>query len=123
MRRRVAMTIPDKSNLTSEELVPIRGLEPRATPDELFMSEASGPRKVDYYLGIGAGLGGPIGFGTFFGVYIYCIATYGFIFGLGLGWIPSVIAAVIVSQVVHFLWGPIILVALVVVVVARMHGH
>jgi hypothetical protein len=81
------------------------------------------PRKADYYLGIGAGLGGFIGFGTFFGAYIYCIATYGFIFGLGLGWIPSAIAAAVISQVVRFLWGPIILIALVVVVVARMHGH
>jgi hypothetical protein len=118
------MTIPDKSNLTSEELVRIRGLEPRATPDELFMREASGPRKVDYYLGIGAGLGGFIGFVTFIGAYIYCIATYGFILGFGLGWIPSIIAAIIVSQVVRFLWGPIILlVALVVVFVARMGLH
>jgi hypothetical protein len=113
------MTIPDESNLTSEEPVPIRSLEPRAAPDELFMREASGPRKVDYYLGIGAGLGGFIGFGTFFGAYIYCIATYGFIFGLGLGWIPSVIAAVIVSQVVHFLWGP--MAVLIVIIIARMN--
>jgi hypothetical protein len=114
------MAIPDESNLTSEELVRIHGLEPRATPDELFMREASGPRKVDYYLGIGAGLGG---FVTFIGAYIYCIATYGFILGFGFGWIPSIIAAIIVSQVVHFLWGPIILVALVVVFVARLGLH
>ena len=111
------MTIPDESNFTSEELVPAssRG----RLPMNSIMREASGPRKVDYYLGIGAGLGGFIGFGTFFGAYIYCIATYGFIFGLGLGWIPSVIAAVIVSQVVHFLWGP--MAVLIVIIIARMN--
>jgi hypothetical protein len=113
------MTLPDKSNLTSEELIRIHGLEPRATPDEFFMREASGPRKIDYYLGIGAGLGGLIGFGTFFGAYIYCIATYGFILGFGLGWIPSVIAAIIVSQVVRFLWGP--MAVLIVIIIARMN--
>ena len=116
------MTIPDKSNLTSEELARIHGLEPQATPDAFFMSEASGPRKADYYLGIGAGLGGFIGFGTFFGAYIYCIATYGFIFGLGLGWIPSAISAAVISQVVRFLWGPIILLA-GLFFIARMSGH
>jgi hypothetical protein len=115
------MAIPDESNLTSEALVRIRGLKPHATPDELFMCEASGPRKVDYYLGIGAGLGGFIGFVTLIGAYIYCIATYGFILGFGLGWIPSVIAAIVVSQVVRFLWGPILI--LVLVVIARLHAY
>ena len=30
---------------------------------------------------------------VFVGSYIYCIATYGFLFGVGLGWLPSLIVA------------------------------
>jgi hypothetical protein len=33
---------------------------------------------------------------TFVGCYIYCVATYGFLWGLGFGWLPSIIAACIV---------------------------
>lgn len=41
-----------------------------------------------------------IGFGitafiTFVGSWIYCIATYGFLLGVGLGWLPSLIVAYI----------------------------
>ena len=34
---------------------------------------------------------------TFLGCWIYCIATYGFLLGVGLGWLPSAIAATIIS--------------------------
>lgn len=37
------------------------------------------------------------GFVAFIASWIYCIATYGFLFGLGLGWLPSMILAVIVG--------------------------
>ena len=30
---------------------------------------------------------------VFIGCWIYCIATYGFLLGVGLGWLPSAIAA------------------------------
>lgn len=30
---------------------------------------------------------------TFFISYIYCIAEYGFLLGVGLGWLPSIIVA------------------------------
>lgn len=30
---------------------------------------------------------------TFIGTWIYCIATYGFLFGVGLGWLPALICA------------------------------
>jgi hypothetical protein len=41
-----------------------------------------------------------IGFGitsfiTFIGSWIYCIVTYGYLLGVGLGWLPSIIVAVI----------------------------
>ena len=31
----------------------------------------------------------------FIGSYIYCIANYGFLLGVGLGWLPSAIVATI----------------------------
>ena len=36
----------------------------------------------------------------FIGFWIYCIAAYGFFFGVALGWLPSGIAATVAS----FLW-------------------
>jgi len=36
----------------------------------------------------------------FIGCWIYCIAHYGFLWGVGLGWLPSLIAATLVS----FFW-------------------
>lgn len=44
---------------------------------------------------------------TFIISYIYCITNYGFLLGLGLGWLPSIILALIVM----FVW-PIILIAM-----------
>lgn len=46
----------------------------------------------------------PIGFGctamiVFVGVWIYCIATYGFLLGVGLGWLPALICAFIAGLV------------------------
>jgi len=33
----------------------------------------------------------------FIGCWIYCIAHYGFLWGVGLGWLPSAIVAYVVS--------------------------
>jgi hypothetical protein len=41
-----------------------------------------------------------VGVLTFVGCWIYCIASYGFLLGVGLGWLPSGIVAVIAA----FLW-------------------
>jgi hypothetical protein len=41
---------------------------------------------------------------TFAGCWIYCIATYGFLIGVGIGWLPSGIVATIAA----FLW-PLVL--------------
>lgn len=46
---------------------------------------------------------------TFIGCYIYAIATYGFLLGVGLGWLPSAIVATIVS----FFW-PLIVVGIAI---------
>ena len=34
---------------------------------------------------------------VFIGSWVYCIATYGYLFGVGLGWLPSVIVATIAA--------------------------
>jgi hypothetical protein len=47
----------------------------------------------------------------FLGCWIYCIASYGFLLGVGLGWLPSAITATVVS----LLW-PLIAIALLVLV-------
>ena len=63
-----------------------------------------------------------IGFGitafiTFVGSWIYCIATYGFLFGVGLGWLPSLIVAVIAGA----LW-PLIALAIAGIIVLLILG-
>ena len=55
---------------------------------------------------VGAAITGTV---TFVGSWIYCIATYGYLFGVGLGWLPSII----VANLAGFLW-PIIVLAFVV---------
>jgi hypothetical protein len=47
-----------------------------------------------------AGIGAVVAFISFVAAYIYCIIAYGFLLGLGFGWIPSLIFAVIM----FFLW-------------------
>ena len=49
---------------------------------------------------------------TFIAAYIYCTATYGFLLGFGLGWLPSGILAAIVGFAVVLLWGPVLLLVL-----------
>lgn len=45
---------------------------------------------------------------TFVVTWIYCIATYGFLLGVGLGWLP----AIIVAYIVGYLW-PLILIGII----------
>jgi hypothetical protein len=40
-----------------------------------------------------------IGFITFVGTWIWCIAEYGFLLGVGLGWLPSLITAVVMGLI------------------------
>ena len=64
------------------------------------------------YVAIGYVLGAVAGVITLVGAYIYCVATYGFLFGLGLGWLPSIILAGMIGWAVVFLWGPAIVIGL-----------
>lgn len=45
---------------------------------------------------------------SFFASWIYCIASYGFLFGLGLGWLPSLFVGAIAFGVGFIAW-PLIL--------------
>lgn len=47
---------------------------------------------------------------VFIGSWIYCIAEYGFLLGVGLGWLPSIIVAVIAGA----LW-PLIAIGIAVI--------
>ena len=55
---------------------------------------------------------------TFIICYIYCIATYGFLLGVGLGWLPSGI----VARIVGFLW-PLVALLLVVILALAFNTH
>jgi hypothetical protein len=56
-----------------------------------------------------------VGFITFASSWIYCMATYGFLFGVGLGWLPSIIVAFFAYLAAVLLWGPLaVLLALLV---------
>jgi len=56
-----------------------------------------------------------VGVVVFAASWIYCIAEYGYLFGVGLGWLPSIIVAVIAT----FLWPFIILGLIALFVFAR----
>lgn len=58
------------------------------------------------YIRIGGALGIIPAFITFVGAWWYCAATYGFLFGFGLGWLPALILAALVELAFMVLWGP-----------------
>jgi hypothetical protein len=45
-------------------------------------------------------LGWGLGVVTFIGSWIYCTSKYGYLFGFGLGWLPSIILGGIVGLLV-----------------------
>jgi len=50
---------------------------------------------------------------VFIGCWIYCIAAYGFLLGVGLGWLPSLIAA----GVIALAWPLVFLLLLIIAVI------
>ena len=62
------------------------------------------------YAGIGFVLGFAVGIATFVSAWAYCVLTYGFVLGLGLGWIPAGICAGIVGWATVFFWGAALLI-------------
>lgn len=63
----------------------------------------------NWYLTIGHWIGALAASLTFLGSWWYCAATYGYLFGFGLGWLPSLILSAISGLAVKFLWGPSLL--------------
>lgn len=55
---------------------------------------------------------------TFVGSWIYCMAEYGFLFGVGLGWLPSTFVAILAG----FLW-PLIALGIAGFVLLIITGH
>lgn len=53
----------------------------------------------------------------FIGFWIYCIAGYGFLVGVGIGWLPSAIAAGVLSAI----W-PLLLLG-VIIVISKLSSH
>lgn len=58
-----------------------------------------------------------VGVLVFIGAWIYCIVHYGFLLGVGLGWLPSAIVAVVAGM----LW-PLVVITLVVLVYMLLRG-
>lgn len=67
------------------------------------------------YVAFGETIGWIAGGLTFFGFWIYSIEAYGFFIGVGLGWVPSLIIALIVLNLAFLLWGPVLILAIVFV--------
>lgn len=60
----------------------------------------------DFYWRVGTALGILPALIVLVGSWWYCAATYGFLFGFGLGWLPSLIAGGMTFFAVRLLWGP-----------------
>jgi hypothetical protein len=63
----------------------------------------------EWYWVVGNLAGALAAFAAFIGGWWYSAATYGFLFGFGLGWLPAGILAVITFFAVKVLWGPALL--------------
>jgi hypothetical protein len=77
------------------------------------------------YAGIGFVFGVAAGVVTFIGAWAYCVMTYGFVLGLGLGWFPAAICAGIIGWATVFLWGAALLIILAIsgfVLIAMLPG-
>ena len=53
---------------------------------------------------------------TFIALYIFAIVRYGYLLGVGLGWLPAAIIAVIAS----FLW-PVVVLGIVLILLSLVH--
>lgn len=61
-------------------------------------------RIKDDYLCIGAVTGAVFSVLIFFCSWGYCVAQYGYLVGVGLGWLPSIIVAVLGGVTTFILW-------------------
>lgn len=56
-----------------------------------------------------------IAFVVFIGSWIYCINKYGYLFGVGLGWLPSMI----VATLAYWLWLPALIIVGIILFISR----
>lgn len=42
---------------------------------------------------------------VFLASWVYCFSEYGYLMGVGLGWLPSIIVALIAYALIRLLWG------------------
>ena len=54
-----------------------------------------------------------IAFVVFVGSWIYCINEYGYLFGVGLGWLPSII----VATLAYWLWLPALIIIEIIILI------
>ena len=69
------------------------------------------------YITTGKATGLLVGLVSFVVLWSYCVTTYGFWLGVGLGWLPSLIGAFLCGGLTVILW-PIVLLVLAVAVIA-----
>jgi hypothetical protein len=82
-------------------------------------AELSTKQKVGIaYAGLGAVFGIAAGAITFIASWIYCVMTYGFVLGLGLGWLPAAICAGVIGWLVALFWGVAIVLLLLGAILA-----
>jgi len=80
------------------------------------------------YAGVGFVFGVIAGIVTFIAAWAYCVMSYGFVLGLGLGWFPAAICAGIVGWATVFLWGIALLIILAIggfllISIANLHSN
>ena len=61
------------------------------------------------------------GAATFLATWVYCAATYGFLFGFGLGWLPAAILGVIFGFAMLLAWQLALAAAIVVVALIALN--
>ena len=64
------------------------------------------------------GIGVFIAFIVFVVSWIYCINTYGYLLGVGLGWLPSMIVAFLA----FYLWLPILIIIAILYFMGTLKG-
>jgi len=62
------------------------------------------------YMAVGKGLGLIAWVLTFIACWFYCVAEYGFLLGVGLGWLPALICAYLAFFLTIALWGPALMI-------------
>ena len=67
--------------------------------------------EAQLYAMVGFGLGGLAWIVVFLSGWIYSSLTYGFLWGFGLGWLPSLIAATILAVLMRYIWPFFVLLA------------